>query len=185
MIIGDPQEADRLHKARCQTNLWFTPYGVREILHSYTSQMLPDLAEPIEVYSVNRGPLACIQTSGFTSTIFSHQILNHSETPIEVFHLVCVHLLLHLLIPARLINGKLTNYPPEYWEAEKRVYPQRRDAWDWIWVNLSDCIKRNPRKESIEVLARWKKTWSIPKMNIPQIRELNKTVSDTPEMSGW
>jgi hypothetical protein len=84
MLITDRKEAKKLAAARAQPLLWFTPFSALERLKEIWSRYFQDLTHQVDLYSVNRGSLACICHSDSSATIYIHQILNHSETPIEV-----------------------------------------------------------------------------------------------------
>jgi hypothetical protein len=113
------------------------------------------------------------------------ELLNHTDTPIEVFQLIHKHELLHLVFPPREIKGTIRMYPPEFWEAERELCPERRIAWAWLWYNLSDCLKQRPRLEKIDVLGCWKKVWSSPKSSIEDVRGLHGKWEATEEEGGW
>ena len=60
MIIINLSDAIELRNSRAQPNLWFTPYLVPKRLRDIHSKFFPDIPHHVDVYSVNRGPLACI-----------------------------------------------------------------------------------------------------------------------------
>ena len=156
MLIDDIREEQKLRQARVQPHLWFVPFSIAVVLQEIRERHFSQLEQPIELYAVNRGPLACIVSSEARTTIYLHQIINHTDTPIEVVNLVCKHELLHLQIGAAEVNGKKTDHPPEFWEAEKRIAPERSVAWGWIWISLGLCLKRRPKLERIDVLPSWR-----------------------------
>ena len=165
MTIVKLSDAIKLRNSRAQPNLWFTPYSVPKRLRDIHSKFFPDIPHEVEIYSVNRGPLACICESDSSATIYIHQVLNHGDTPIEVVDLFCKHELLHLRIPPVVKNTKRIQHPPEFWEEERRICPERNLAWDWIWHNHWACLKRRPRLEKVDVLPNWRKVWSMPKLS--------------------
>ena len=95
------------------------------------------------------------------------------------------HELLHLVIPPREVEGTTRMHPPEFWEAEHTVCPERSIAWAWLWNNLGDCLKRRARLERIDVLRNWKKVWSVPKSSIEDVRCLVGKWEGTREEDGW
>lgn len=90
-LFRDKPELLKLERARAQPHLSFTPYSVTETLEDIRSEHFPDIRKPVNIYFVNRGPLACIGDRGASATIYIHQILNHSDTPLDVIHLICKH----------------------------------------------------------------------------------------------
>jgi hypothetical protein len=101
-----------------------------------------------------------------SSTIFIHQVFNHADTPIEVIDLICKHELLHLRIPPIIEGKKEIQHPPEFWEAEREICPERNLAWSWIWINLDGCLKKRPRLERIDVLPAWKRKWCTTRVDV-------------------
>ena len=101
--------------------------------------------------------------------MFVHQILNHPDTPWEVASFVCKHELLHLEIPPREINGKIMDHPPEFWDRENAICPEKEIAWAWIWENFWMCIHSDRKREGIKVLKEWKKHWDQPRIDVSQI----------------
>jgi hypothetical protein len=186
MLIDDLVEEQKLLRARNQPNLWFTSFPIADLLHEVRMAYFPHLNRQIDYYAVNRGPLACITILEHRATIFFHQILNHGDTPADVVRFICKHELLHLQISTAEVNGRKTAHPPEFWEAEKRIAPERGLAWNWIWVNLGLCIKRRPKLERIDVLPNWRLAWALPKANLGDCVEMcrRSPVAENEE-AGW
>ena len=82
------------------------------------------------------------------------------------------HELLHLIVKPRFIDGKEKSHPPEFWEREKLISPEKNDAWVWIWSNYLGCLKKRPRLEQIDVLPTWLKRWCDPKYSIDESSKL-------------
>ena len=185
MIVQDISEVKKIAKARSRTYLWYTAFSVGKLLDEIRGQHFPQVPPGIEVCAVDRGSLACICDDPGGATIYVHQLLNHSDTPIEVFQSIHKHELLHLVFPPREIEGMTRMHPPEFWEAERVLCPERRIAWEWLWYNLSDCLKRRPRLERLDVLGCWKKVWSRPKSSIEEVRGLFDKSKAPEEEYGW
>ncbi len=177
-LLRDYDELLKLERARTQPYLPLMPYSVIDTLESIRLNLFPDITKPVHIHFVNRGPLACIGERESSATIYIHQILNHSETPFEVISMVCKHELLHLRIPPAVVGKRTTGHPPEFWEAERTISPERRQGWCWIWINYGLNIKKRPRLERIDVLPGWRKTWSRSKLDLPACQRL---VSGKPE----
>jgi hypothetical protein len=161
----------RLVKARSQPCLPYTTFDLQHELESARESAFPELQMPVDCFYVNHGYLACICTDdkAATATVYLHQVLNHADTPVEVAGMICKHELLHLEIPPREVDGKMTGHPPEFWEKEKVISPERQIVWSWIWWNFGHYLHRMPRRECIKVLPRWRKEWSLPRIPLSEL----------------
>lgn len=168
MIITDPElrEWQRLEKAWAQPCLPQTAFDLQAEIESARLRYFPAVSASPSYCFVNYGALVCIcHKEGEGAGVISvHELLNHPETPLEVATLICKHELLHIEIPPREVDGKLKMHPPEFWEREKEICPERVLAWAWIWENFWGCLRRNKRKECITVLKDWKKRWEWPRI---------------------
>ena len=109
--------------------LAFLSFSLQDTLEGIRSQHFPAIASAPNAYFVYHGPLACTWIDSEKSAIYIHAILNHQETPLYVISLICKHELLHHQIVPREINGLRQQHPPEFWEAEKAIAPERDQAW--------------------------------------------------------
>ncbi len=149
------------------------------------AEHFPETPPDVGLFSVNCGPLACIAVGESSPTIYVHQVLNHAETPVEVFNLICKHELLHLRIEPAREGKRLNQHPRAFWEAEKTIAPERRLAWCWIWENLGDCLRRRPRLERIDVQPRWPKVWSRQMCDLSFCRDLLRRTDKAFEPPNW
>jgi hypothetical protein len=184
-LLSDYKEQQKLARARVQPHLWFTPFSVLHTLDHVRSEYFADLLATVHLYFVNRGPLACVVDEDSLVTIYVHQVLNHSDTPVEVASLICKHELLHIRIPPVVEGKKTIQHPPEFWKAEKAITPERTLAWLWIWNNLSSCLKKRPRLERIDVLPNWRDLWSRPMLDLATCRRLLRELSKETEEVVW
>ena len=76
-------------------------------------------------------PLACICHHQGRATIYIHQVLNHTDTPVEVFHRIHKHELLHLVI-RRDVEG-MTRMIRRNPAGRAGNLPERSLAWAWLW----------------------------------------------------
>lgn len=141
-FLTDYKEQRKLARARIRPNLWFPSFSVLDTLARVRAEHFSELSATVHLYSVDRGPLFCVAFDDSLATIYVHQILNHSDTPVEVVTLICKHELLHIRIPPVVEGKKTTQHPPEFWAAEEAMCPERNCAWCWIWVNLALCLKK-------------------------------------------
>jgi hypothetical protein len=156
MLVDDLREASERRKARLEPRLWFVQADILAIMDRVRHEHFPDLRHGLEFFFVRRGPLACVCFDENVTTVYAHAVLNLSETPEEVFLAVCKHELIHLVVPRREVEGRLTSHPPEFWERERQIAPERTLAWNWLWTNLGDCLKPRPKLERIEVRPSWR-----------------------------
>jgi hypothetical protein len=171
-LLRDLKERRELALARVQPHLWFTRFSVPDTLERVRREHFPEIPPGVQLYSVSRGPLACVDGGGSSPTIYVHQVLNHSDTPVEVFSLICKHELLHLrILPA--VKGKRTiQHPPAFWDAERAIAPERNPVWCWVLENLGLCLKMRPRLERTDVLRNWRRIWSHPMLDMAACRQL-------------
>jgi hypothetical protein len=81
-----------------------------------------------------------------------HQGLNDPATPDYVFVHVLKHELLHTRIRPREVNGKWLAHPPEFWDEERRIgQADKGRAWEWIYQNFYEALKRDNEHECIWV----------------------------------
>lgn len=161
----DYDAARRLAHARRVPQLAFTAFDFAEVLEELRCTLLPSLDHRIESWFVREGPLACICHDDTRAVIFIHGILNHHKTPKGVFKLIAVHELLHLVIPPRLIGSKIVSHPPEFFEHEAALVPERDEAWIWMRTYFHDALRLDPEREGIMVRSNWRRVW----------RHLNRT----------
>lgn len=183
MLLRDIVEARLLREARGRAGLCFLPFSPVELLGEVRSAHFPELGGRIGIHFVERGPLACVCHDDDQADLYVHQVLNHDQTPREVVSLICKHLLLHLRVPPREVDGVMVQHPPEFWEAERAISPERTRAWAWVWTNLDACLKRRPKQERIDVLPTWKKVWNQARTDIETCLEM--CGGEVPEEGGW
>jgi hypothetical protein len=184
MLLRDLKQAQLLAKARQQPALCFLSFSPHDVLQEVRETHFTDLTSRISLHIVQRGPLACIVCDQDAATIYVHQVLNHDETPREVFSLVCKHELLHLRIDPVEQDGMVVQHPPEFWELERSICPERNRAWAWIWTNLHACLKQKPRLERIDVLPNWPTVWRREKTDIETCMQIYGMTGKGPEI-GW
>lgn len=171
-IIFETKLIEKLNAARLQPNLPFVPFCISKTLASIRSEHFSDIQHRVEVCFVSQGPLACIVFDEQSALIYIHQLLNHWQAPLAVITHVLKHELLHLCIAPAIVKNRLQHHPPEFWQQEKKISPERISAWQWIWINLGQHLKNRPRLERIDIVGKWQKTWALPKLSIEQCAKL-------------
>ena len=61
------------------------------------------------------------------------------------------------------------SHPPEFWEAEKAIAPERESAWTWIQGNFFNHLKHRPRLERIDVLPSWRRAWTMSTRGVEEL----------------
>jgi hypothetical protein len=172
MIISDPtsREWKRFEKARNQPCLPQTPFVMQDELDHIKHRHFPEVKISVCCCFVDYGHLACIcHGEGKEAHIYVHEVLNHSETPLLIAEFVSKHELLHLDVPPREVEGKMTDHPPEFWNREQVLCPERHMAWAWIWRNFYDCLRVDRKKEGIRVLRDWREAAYRPRIPLSRI----------------
>lgn len=172
MVIAEEnwRQLKRLRKACSQPCLPYTAFDLRDVMQEVRESTFPEIGLQVDCFCVNYGHLVriCPDEEARTATVYVHQILNHPDTPIEVAAMICNYELLHLEIPSREVDAKMTDHPPEFREKEKAICPERQIVWSWIWWDFGHYLHRMPRRECIKVLPQWRKEWSMPRCTLPE-----------------
>jgi hypothetical protein len=123
-------------------------FSVTEMLEEVRAAHFPDLLESVEARFVANGPLASLHPNFMgrdRHLVVFHPVLNHPGTPREVLRFICKHELTHVARPPRVVCGAWAMHPPEFWEHEAAVGPERFAAWAWIHQNLRGCTRQTSR----------------------------------------
>jgi len=132
----------------------------------------PELATvPIHVWIQRKQkPLACISIDDDKHDIFLHSVLNHPDTPEQVIEYILIHELIHTRVPSREVNGIMKIHPPEFFEEEKRLVPERELYWAWIYIHLNGCIYPDKKHEGTIVKRNWKKSISGHRLSLEEFK---------------
>ena len=103
-----------------------------------------------------------------------HEVLNRADTPREVIEFILIHELLHIEIRPREIDGKRVMHPPEFWEAEARLYPQRQLIWAWFYFALERWLRDDEKREGMMVRRGWHATASQRFPTLEDEREVSE-----------
>ena len=120
-------------------------FSLTEVVEEMRAAYFPELeAEQVEVRFRAEGSLAYI-ARGFMGRdrhlVVFHPVLNHPQTPVEVLRLVAKHELTHIVRPPRMVGRSYEPHPPEFWEHEAAIGPERYAVWTWIHKNLNRCAR--------------------------------------------
>lgn len=173
------REQDRGHP-----ELSFFDFDLRRLLDR-TKNTFPSLVStPVEVWVQRQATLACIRTSGAPVSIHLHSVLNHPTTSERVVAFILCHELLHLIIPPREVSGKCSAHPPEFWDTEQDMLPDRSLTYGWLILVLGSCLKRDKEQECTFVKTNWKKLMNENRPTLDQIetiRDCSKSVAQDKE----
>jgi hypothetical protein len=138
----------------------FVYFDLPALLHLVVSHHFPGLEIPVwaafsRVSLSRTESLASIRFNDRTAEIRIHEILNRSDTPREVIEFILGHEVLHIKVPPREIDGRLVSHPPEFWEAEARMFPERSLVWAWLYAALWPRIKSDKKREATMVKRGW------------------------------
>ncbi len=121
-------------------------FDLDAMVEEIRAAFFPEISDRYEVrIGRSRGsPLACIWYNLMghgQHVIYFHPVLNHPATPREVLAFIAKHELTHAVIPG--------DHPPEFWQHEFTVGPERWAAWRWIYDNLGSCLRRDNGRLSV------------------------------------
>jgi hypothetical protein len=168
-------EFQKFTQARTKPFLPFTGFSGAEILEKVKSDYFPELKEKrILFYFIKDCPLASIFQEEKDCSIYIHTVINSPRTPPEVLSFIFKHELLHLKIPARPIKGSMTSHPPEFWQKEREISPERIKAWAWLWINLRPCLELRTKLERIDVRSNWRDIWNKEKMDLSECEKISR-----------
>jgi hypothetical protein len=123
---------------------------INALLGQILAAHFPEKTVPPSVFFGRTPTLAHIEDSQSEqrSVIWMHGALNDPATPDDVFAYVLTHELLHTRILPREIDGESVAHPPEFWEEENRIgETDEGRAWEWIFLNFHDALKRDTENE--------------------------------------
>ena len=139
-----------------QRFLTFNSCDLDRLLLETRTCFFPQIDLPVQWEFQDAPTLARLICDDSSALIIIHQVLNHSDTPPEVFSMIFKHELLHLSFRDQATEWE-TPHSPIFWEAEKRITPELGFAWDWIRSSLRSCIRFDKQAEQTKVTKRWKR----------------------------
>ena len=133
-------------------------FSLSELMEEVRAAYFPAIDGEVEVRFAAEQPLAYIWRHSMgrdRHMVVFHAVLNHPQTPIEVARFICKHELTHIVRPPRVIDGYYEQHPPEFWDMEYLVAPERWAAWAWINKNLRRCLRE--RDSGLSVVGEWRR----------------------------
>ena len=158
----------------------FLSFDIQGLLRNIQSKMKFNSIGPVSITLQTMETLACIRHSKGDSggDIYLHSLFNRPEVPQPVIEHILCHELLHLRIPAREVQGKLTHHPPEFWEAEKDLVPWVATSWEWMSLAFWEVIKIDHLNECVWVKKSWRKHQTKPYPSWQSVLDDSRKTSD-------
>ena len=158
----------------------FLDFDLSALLQEVISRDFPNLETSVSVSFFKAvlsqtETLANVALGARAAKIRIHEILNRSDTPRDIIEFILVHEMLHMVIRPRQTDGRTVQNPPEFWEAELRLFPARRLAWDWLSWTLIPWLKSDGKRERTLVLRGWHKGARRSFPTIEEVREFKST----------
>jgi hypothetical protein len=138
----------------------FVPFDLPVLLQQVVSRHFPDMEVTVSASFMlsslsRRESLASVRVRGRMAEIRIHEILNRDDTPLEVIEFILGHEVLHISVPRREIAGRVVSHPPEFWDAEARLFPNRSFVWAWLYAALWPRIQFDNKREATMVKRGW------------------------------
>lgn len=128
-----------------------TPFSFSDVVDEVRATHFPEIERRVEVRISSFDPLASIHYNFMgpgEHMVRFHPILNHRDTPLEVVRFLAKHELTHVLFPQE-------GHPPQFWEHEQTVAPERASAWRWLYENYASSARNTDH--GYLVFTTWRK----------------------------
>ncbi len=135
-----------------------TGFSFQAVVDEARAVWFREIDDDIEVRITAAGPLAfiCPHLMGLDRHVIAfHPVLNRPGTPIEVVRFLAKHELTHITNPPRAIGAWWSDHPPDFWEREYAVAPERFACWAWVLRELGRCIRHEQR--GVGVVRTWRR----------------------------
>lgn len=172
MTLKEIERSERERRDRLAPFLPCVSCDLAAVLGQVRRDRVPGPTGQIPVLFVAQEPLACILHDQTTAEILLHRLLNTPETPPAVFLHVFTHEMLHLVIPARDVDGKKTIHPPEFFAQEDALAPERRESYAWLWFNFGGFLKDDRKREGVTVKRGWQRIMHAPRVPLERCNEI-------------
>jgi len=156
-----------------KTELVWLSFDVYTLLERCKSRF-PELADRhVDIWFGPQETLACIQHDDMHQRILIHSVLNHPDVPQEVIEFIIIHELIHLVVPGRVIEGKLKQHPPEFWKKEQEMAENRQISWSWTFIALSQLYRKDEEGEGLIIPRSWKRMAPKRYPSLENIKQLD------------
>ncbi len=142
--------------------LWFTRLPLRELVEAIRVAHFAWLAGPIRVAIAEQERLVECDPGGPPLLVW-HAVLNHAQTPAEVFGALAKRALWPVAAAARG-DGRAMPLP------FAALCPEEGFADAWVDLHLGACVRRGSLEEEPEVRRGWQRQWLEPRPLAPGLR---------------
>ena len=125
----------------------------------------------ITVWLRNQPTLSTVTVTDDEAVINLHAVLNHDQTPEQVIGFILRHELLHIIFPAREVDGRQTHHPPEFRHAE-HYFADRVAAWNWLWITFGSYLISDKKRECTFVNRKWKNHMNEKRLSLDEIKAI-------------
>ncbi|MBE0608075.1 MAG: hypothetical protein IH609_01715 [Dehalococcoidia bacterium] len=135
-----------------------TGFNFQTVVDEARAVWFPEIADEIEVRIMAAGPVAFISRHSMgrdSHVIAFHPVLNRPGTPLELVRFIAKHELTHIIRPPRWDGDWYLEHPPEFWQREFQVAPERFACWAWAHRHLSSCLRDG--RDGLSVLRTWRR----------------------------
>lgn len=164
---ADPAALPR--RTRGAPCLWFTRLPVRELVEAIRAAHFGWVARPIAVQFAEQEHLAECDSDP-APRLWFHAVLNHAQTPPEVFGVLAKRLLWPV---AALARGGARAMPMPF----AAICPEEGFADAWIDLHLGGCVRRRNLEEEPEVRRGWQRQW-LEARPLPPALKLRRAEAD-------
>ncbi len=156
-------------KERGAPCLWFTRLPLRELLEEIRARHFGWLRGPLRAQFAEQERLAeCDE--GSEPLVSFHAVLNHAQTPVEVFGTLAKRVIWPLAAARR--RGKRAMPLPF-----AAICPEEGFADAWIDLFLGDCVRRGTLEEEPLVRRGWQRQW-LESRPLPPALRLRRSEAD-------
>jgi hypothetical protein len=158
-VLLDYKEAQRFRQAARTPALPLTSVNPEDVVNSAISRVFQTRNPSVACWFIHGPYLGCVTHSERSIPqveIFIHNLLNRIDVPTPVLMHVVVHELIHVIVPAREIDGRRCSHTPEFWEEERRLSPERERVWNWLWLNFATVLRLDRERDCVTVKRTWR-----------------------------
>ena len=130
----------------------FLSFSIAELAEEVRRERFPEITEIPSICFGKMKRLAFCQINAEPKPlVVISSLLNHGTTPRVLIKCILTHEFLHLLIPSREVDGKMSAHPPEFFERERELCPNMSAAWVWFFYTFGTDLVRCKEKEQTTI----------------------------------
>ena len=146
-------------------------FSLREFADRIRRERFPTLPREIPIYFGKMKTIAFVSFANFEKPyVVINSVLNYPTVPKEIFDLIVTHEYLHLVVPGREIDGKMSLHPPEFFSRERELCSYTEQGWSWIYHTFGvdlvrDRAHEQTRIKNLRQYLKQKEFYSIAEVN--------------------